>query len=105
MESGQHATHDYALRAVASGIDVIVHVTKRTETNEDGTAQVSRFVSEIIALTLGEQQTGYAVTHLFKADPGTTTTRPHVLPDEYRDLTRYGFDLGGFTDQQEGAGA
>lgn len=105
MECRQHATHDFALRAVASGIDVVVHVTKETHPALDGTAQVSRYVSEIIALALGEQQTGYAITHVFKTDAGSTAARPHVLPDDYRDLVRFGFDLAGFTDAQEGTGA
>lgn len=104
MESGQHATHEFALRAVASGVDVVVHVTKETLPAPDGTAQVSRFVSEIIAVALGEEQTGYAVTHVFKADPGSTSARAHVLPDDYRDLARFGFDLAGYTEDQEGAG-
>src|SRR5690606_30554936 len=105
MESGQHATHDFALRAVASGVDIVVHVTKETQPAPDGTAQVCRYVSEIIAVALGEEQTGYAITHVFKADAGSTCARPHVLPDDYRDLVRFGFDLAGFTDAQEGTGA
>ena len=85
--------------------DVVVHVTRHAVDLGDGTAQVSRFLSEIIAVDLGEEQTGYAVTHVFKADPGSVTARPHVLPDDYRDLARFGFDLAGFTDAQEGTGA
>nr|WP_269812895.1 ATPase, T2SS/T4P/T4SS family [Ornithinimicrobium sediminis] len=104
MESGQHATHEFALRAVASGVDVVVHVTKQTHPGPDGSAQVSRFVSQIIAVALGEEQTGYAVTHVFTADPGATVASPDVLPDEYRDLARFGFDLAGFTQAQEGTG-
>nr|WP_306255010.1 ATPase, T2SS/T4P/T4SS family [Ornithinimicrobium cryptoxanthini] len=102
MESGSHATHDYALRAVASGINVIVHVDKQTKTTPDGQAQVSRFVSEIITLSLGEQQSGYATTHVFKTAPGATTATAYVLPDEYRDLSRHGFDLDAFTQEQQG---
>jgi len=105
MESGQHATHDFALRAVACGVDVVVHVTKQTQVTQDGSAQVSRFVSEVIAVALGEEQTGYAVTTVFRADPGSTLARPDVLPDEYRGLARSGFDLAGFTDAQDGTGA
>jgi len=101
MESGEHATHDFALRAVASGIDVVVHITKQAEPSSDGSARVSRFVSEVITLDLGEEQKGYAITHVFRADPGTTVARPHVLPDDYRNLVRFGFDLAGFTQQQE----
>ena len=74
MESGQHATHDFALRAVASGVDVVVHVTKQTHPAAEGSAQVSWFVSEIIAVALGEELTGYAVTHVFKA-PRTASGR------------------------------
>ena len=65
---------------------------------------MSRFVSEIIAVALGEKQTGYGVTHVFKADPGSPTARPHVLPDDYRDLARFGFDLAAFAQEQEGTG-
>ena len=105
MESGQHATHDFALRAVAAGVDIVVHVTKQTRPAADGTAQVSRFVSEIIAVAPGEEQTGYAVTHVFKADVGTGVARPPALPDDYRDLSRFGFDLAAFTQAQDGTGA
>ena len=66
---------------------------------------VDAVVSEIIAVAPGEEQTGYAVTHVFKADPGTTVARPHVLPDDYRDLSRFGFDLAAFTQAQDGTGA
>ncbi|WP_405038153.1 CpaF family protein [Serinicoccus sp. LYQ131] len=104
MESGQHATHDFALRAVASGVDVVVHVTKQSVAAADGSPQVSRYVSEIIALTLGEEQRGYALTHVFRADPASPLARPGVLPDDYRDLAGFGFDLAGFTAQQDGTG-
>ena len=104
MEAGEHATHDFALRSVAAGIDVVVHVTKQVDPVEDGTARVSRFVSEIIALTPGEQAKGYAHTHIFKAHPGAAVALPRVLPDDYRDLVRFGFDLAAYQAEQDQEG-
>ena len=101
MEAGTHATHDFAVRAVAAGINLVVHVTKQTSTARDGTPVVARWVSEVIAVTPGEQQLGYAITHIFRAPPGQSVARPHVLPEEYRNLTAHGFDLAGYYDQQD----
>lgn len=106
MESGTHATHDFALRSVAAGINVIVHVTKQVDLLPDGAATVTRFVSEIITLTPGEAEKGYAVTHVFRTEPAGRRALPAVLPDEYRDLVRFGFDLAAFhAGQVEGSGA
>ena len=59
-----------------------------------------RRVAEIIALDPGERETGYATTHVFAPDLDGTAV-PAVLPDEYRALAAYGFDLGGYLAQQE----
>ena len=58
-------------------------------------------MAEIIALAPGERETGYATTHVFATDVDGTAV-PSVLPDEYRSLATYGFDLAGFLAQQEG---
>lgn len=89
---------------MAAGIDVVVHVTKQVDPAADGTARVSRFVSEIIALTPGEQVKGYAHTHIFKAHPGAEVAVPRVLPDNYRDLARFGFDLAAYQAEQDQEG-
>lgn len=104
MKSGQHATHDYAKLALADSIDVIAHVTRHVQPLPDGTSQVTRFLSEIITVAPGEEYRGWATTHVFRADPGGMVARPHVLPDDYRDLARFGFDLAAYAAEQEKRG-
>jgi pilus assembly protein CpaF len=60
-----------------------------------GAARRDRWVSEIIAVTPGEREKGYATTHVFRSGAGRIAVAG-VLPDEYRDLERHGFDLRGF---------
>ena len=96
MEAGPHVTHDYAVRAIAAAIDVVVHVHLETAPSAGGVWQRHRWVAEIITLTSGEKDKGYAIQHVFRTHPGERQATPHVLDDSYRDLTRYGFDLEGF---------
>ena len=100
MEAGPHVTQALATSKLASTIDVIVHLDLRTVT-ESGRSTRRRRVAEIIALAPGERETGYATTHVFAPDVDGTAV-PSVLPDEYRSLATYGFDLAGFLAQQEG---
>ena len=99
MEAGPHVTQALATSKLASTIDVIVHLDLRTVT-ESGRSTRRRRVAEIIALGPGERETGYATTHVFAPDVDGTAV-PSVLPDEYRSLATYGFDLAGFLAQQE----
>lgn len=95
MEAGAHVTQDYATRAVAENIDLVVQLHLETTPLPDGTARRDRWVSEILAVTPGEREKGYATTHVFT--PNTTGPAvAGVLPDEYRTLERHGFDLAGF---------
>jgi len=103
MEAGAHVSHDYAVRAIAASIDIVVHVHLETTPLPDGTAQRARWVGEIITVTPGEREKGYAVQHVFRTRPGEGVASPHVLPDEYRDLQRWGFDLEAFYGQSEAA--
>ena len=100
MEAGSH-DHDYAVRAVAAGIKIVVHVNREVETGRDGSVRVHRYVSEIIAVSPGEKEKGYATTHVFRAAPGERVARPHVLPEEFRELAAAGFDIASFYDQSE----
>ena len=100
MEAGAHVTHDYAIRAIAAAIDIVVHVHLETTPLADGTAQRARWVSEIIVVEPGEQAHGYATTSVFRAPAGTRIAVPNVLPDDYRELEAYGFDLRSFHGQQ-----
>ena len=103
MEAGPHITHDYAVRAIAASIDIIVHVHLETAPLADGTAQRSRWVAEILTLTPGEREKGYAVQSVFATSPGGRQAEPRVLPDVYRDLARWGFALEEFFGQSEAA--
>ncbi|HMM96119.1 ATPase, T2SS/T4P/T4SS family [Phycicoccus sp.] len=96
MEAGPHVTHDYAVRAIAAAIDVVVYVHLDTAPSVDGTWQRHRWVAEIITVTQGEKEKGYAVQHVFRTAPGEREAAPHVLDDDYRDLARYGFDLDAY---------
>ena len=100
MEAGQHVTQELATSKLASTIDLIVQLELETST-ANGMPHRRRWVSEIISLAPGERETGYATTHVFA--PGSDgVARPAVLPDEYRALTRHGFDLAAYLAQQEG---
>ncbi|HUM87566.1 MAG TPA: ATPase, T2SS/T4P/T4SS family, partial [Actinomycetota bacterium] len=99
MEAGPHVTHELATSKLASTIDLIVQLDLTTERAADG-IQRNRCVREVIAVTPGERETGYATTHLFSPD-ASGTARPAILPEEYRALAPYGFDLGGFLGEQQ----
>ena len=94
MEAGPHVSHALATSKLAATVDLVVQLDMTT-TREHGTPVRHRFVSEVIALAPGEQETGYATTHVFTTGP-TGSAVPGVLPDEYRALARFGFDLTGY---------
>ncbi|WP_256791989.1 CpaF family protein [Terrabacter sp. Ter38] len=101
MEAGPHVTHDYAVRAIAASINLVVHVHLETSPLADGTAQRARWVSEVITVAPGEREKGYAVQKVFATTPGARVATPNVLPDDYRDLQQWGFDLPGFYGHQD----
>ncbi len=105
MKAGAHVTYEYAVRAISSALNIIVHVDVRTELQPDGTFLKRRWTSEIAILAPGERERGYAMSSLFKCPPGSTRLLAvGGLPDEYRELSRWGFDLAGYVLQsQEGA--
>ena len=101
MEAGAHVTQDYATRAIAENIDLVVQIHLETTPQSDGSARRDRWVSEVIAVTPGEREKGYAITHVFTPTPAGPA-EAGVLPDEYRTLERHGFDLAGFYAQATG---
>jgi len=100
MEAGPHVTQGLATSKLAATVDLIVQLSMETTTGPGG-AQRTRRVSEIIALAPGEREVGYATTHVFRADASGVAV-PDVLPDEYRTLTRHGFDLRTYLSTQLG---
>jgi pilus assembly protein CpaF len=99
MEAGPHITQALATSKLAATVDLIVQLDLET-TTRNGVWQRRRRVAEIIALAPGERETGYATTHVFAPDPAGMAS-PAVLPDEYRPLARYGFDLTGYLAAQQ----
>lgn len=117
MEAGPHVTHALATSKLAATVDLIVHLDLTTTPaaspapaagvapgdraldSRDRAGTRRRRVAEIIALTPGEHETGYATTHVFTPGPDGTAM-PGVLPDEYRALTAHGFDLPGYLASQ-----
>ena len=53
----------------------------------------SRWVSEIVHVAPGEAFKGYATTHVFEPSRHGGPAVPGTMPDELRDLERFGFDL------------
>lgn len=103
MDAGEKASPAYARHVVAHAIEIVVFATKHVEWDEEsGTGQVTRFISEIVAVSPGEEHKGYATTHVFKTAPGAMVATPGVLPDDLGDLARFGFDHAAFREQQGG---
>ena len=94
MEAGSHVTHELATSKLAATVDLIVQLQLETRTG-NGRSQRDRRVAEVIALSPGERETGYATTHVFTPD-ARGVAMPHVLPEDYRSLTAHGFDLPGY---------
>ncbi|WP_083283661.1 CpaF family protein [Humibacillus sp. DSM 29435] len=96
LEAGPQITYEYAIRQIAANVDIIVHVAMDKSELPDGSAQLSRWVSEIIVVTPGEKELGYATTTVFKAGPHSRVATPNVMHDDYKELEQWGFDLTGF---------
>ena len=96
MEVGPHITHDYAARAVAESIHLVVQLHLRTVPAGTGKARRDRWVSEIIAVTPGEDTKKWATTHVFRSPARGGPALAQTLPDDYRDLERFGFRLAEF---------
>ncbi len=116
MEAGPHITQGLATGKLAATLDLVVHLdldttrpittsttrpavgqrtTEPATSGLDEVATRTRRVVEIVAVDPGERETGYATTHVFAAGPDRVA-KPGVLPDAYRSLASYGFDLPGY---------
>ncbi len=104
MESGPQVTHDLATRKLAETIDLVVQLDMDTEPLPGGGVRRRRWVSQIVAVSPGEKEKGYAVTTVF-ACRGDRAAVAHTLPDELRRLERHGFDLTGFLTEARTTGA
>jgi len=91
MSAGEKISPVYAAEAIADAIDVVVYVTM--DTGPDGRRR--RWVSEILAVTPGERNNGWATSHVFLPGPGGRLV-PGVLPEFSRSLEQFGFDPKAF---------
>lgn len=102
MEAGSHVTQELATSKLADTIDLIVHLHAEAIPGEAGVAgRKDRWVAEVLYVSPGEREKGYALTHVFRRVTGRPATA-HVLPDELRSLAEDGFDLAGFVREAEG---
>ncbi|QAY64842.1 CpaF family protein [Xylanimonas allomyrinae] len=83
-------------RKLASTIDLVVYIDLRDVVDADGTRRRQRRITEIDAVSRGERDTGYALTHVFRNVERGGVACPHTLPDDLRELEDFGFDLAGY---------
>ena len=105
MEAGSHVTQELATSKLANTIDVIVQLHVETVPGpRPGVSRKNRWVSEVLAVSPGEAEKGYALTQVFRPLPGQHAVA-HLLPDHLNHLTGFGFDLDGFLREAHERGA
>jgi len=103
MKAGAHVTEQYATRAIAEALNIVVHVDSRVEAMDSGSVK-RRWTSQIVLLGPGEREKGYSLTTVFACPRGTTAIRAvSGMPEEYRELAGYGFDLTGYLAESQRA--
>ncbi len=103
MKAGSHVTEQYATRAIAESLNIVVHVDSRVEHTGRGSIK-RRWTSQIVVLGPGEREKGYALSTVFGCPRGSTTIRAVAgLPEPYRDLAVFGFDLTGYLAESQEA--
>lgn len=104
MEAGPAITPALATMKLAQVIDVVVQMHSLIDRSGRAPRRV-RYVSEIIAVTPGEEARGWAYTTIFRHVPGQGAVA-HILPEEMRSLASEGFDIAAFFAEanQHGAG-
>ncbi len=103
MKAGAHVTEQYATRAISESLNIIVHVDARVE-QRNGTSSKRRWTSQIVVLEPGEKQKGYSLTSVFACPRGSNRIRAVAgLPEAYRELASFGFDLNGYLAESQRA--
>ena len=94
LEAG--VTESYATRAIAEDIDIVVHVAMATTSDGRGGFERHRWTSEVLAVSPGEKEAGFATTKVFASPHGYRSAFAATLPDDLRRLADHGFDLSAF---------
>lgn len=95
MEAGPHITENYARRAIAGSVDLVVQLKLKT-VDSAGQPIRQRYVSEIVAVSASHEKTGVEYTDVFTLAEDKRTLRPHILPDHFADLDHWGFNAARF---------
>jgi len=90
MEAG--VSYQYARELVAQNVHLVVHLRMRAAGQGGGPR---RWVEEVLAVSPGEADTGYATTRVFAPARGRPAVAC-VLPEDLADLAEYGFDAAAF---------
>lgn len=95
LEAGE--SREWAVSALSESVDIIVQASMRDVVDDDGRKRRVRWISEIMAISPGEDWSTPATTTVFSTAPGTQRLVPGVLPDDLREeLIPYGFDADGY---------
>ena len=103
MKAGAHVTEQYATRAIAESLNIIVHVDSRVDVR-NGKSSKRRWTSQIMIMEPGEKQKGYSLTSVFACPRGSDRILAvSGMPEAYRGLVSHGFDLGGYLAESQRA--
>lgn len=95
LEAGE--SREWAVSALSESLDIIVQASMRDVIDGDGQKRRVRWVSEILAVSPGEDWSRPATTTIFSTIPGTQTLVPGVMPDDLREeLIPFGFDADAY---------
>ncbi|MEU4360317.1 ATPase, T2SS/T4P/T4SS family [Promicromonospora sp. NPDC023987] len=111
MEAGPQFTHAMVTAKLAQAVDLVVHIELALPDEDDERdrvggarlAKLRRRVTEIRAISPGDQPGKFASTRVFATGPDGQLV-PGTLPDEYRSLARRRFDLAAYADAQSSGG-
>lgn len=95
MEAGPHVSRQLAASKLGQAIDLVVQLHAENLRDNTGRTIRRRWVSEIVCVSPGEGEQGYALTQVFRPT-GDGPAQAALLPDELRDLAPLGFDLPSF---------
>jgi pilus assembly protein CpaF len=100
MKAGPHVTTPFAYRQVAEHIDLVVHLGIDTTIGADGQRKRDRYVSEVLALEIGDlDRTGQpGITTVYGAGPDGRAV-PDTLSEPIKALAAYGFDLDAYNER------
>lgn len=99
LKAGPNISEVYATKAISQHVDLMVFIKRDQQPlgpGETSFARRERYVTEVVAS--GWDKDGPNFTDIYL--PGRDgRARPHVLPDDMRDLAGYGFDIDAFNQE------